>query len=97
MKKQLFEDLLLANNNLSALLADALNIAEMQEQFHGGEPLTLALTLGKSTINSSILSANGRCLFADDLFKTLLNEQKAKIAMCVCDMQTFLEASEGVE
>ena len=51
MKKQLFEDLLIANNNLSALLADALNIAEMQEQFHSGEPLTLALTLGKSTIH----------------------------------------------
>lgn len=91
MNEELLECLRLASNNLSAQLSEAEQLAEMQKRFHGGELLQLGLTLGDATINTSVLTANGKSLFADDLFKTLLAEQKAKIAMTVCDLQTFLE------
>lgn len=91
MNEELLESLRLANNNLSDLLSEAERLAEMRKRFHGGELLKLSLTLGEATINASVLTANGKALFADDLFKTLLTEQKAKIAMAVCDLQTFLE------
>lgn len=91
MNEKLLEGLRLANNNLSDLLSEAEQLAEMRKRFHSGELLKLSLTLGDATINASVLTANGKALFADDLFKTLLVEQKAKIAMTVCDLQTFLE------
>lgn len=91
MNEELLESLRLASNNLSELLSETERLAEMQKHFHGGELLKLALTLGETTINTSVLTANGKALFADELFKTLLAEQKAKITMAVCDLQTFLE------
>lgn len=91
MNEELLEGLRLASNNLAELLSEAERLAEMQKRFHGGELLKLSLTLGETTINASVLTANGKALFADDLFKTLLTEQKTKIAMTVCDLQTFLE------
>lgn len=91
MNEELLEGLRLANNNLTKLLSKAEQLAEMQKRFHGGELLKLDLTLGETTISTSVLTANGKALFADELFKTLLIEQKAKIAMTVCDLQTFLE------
>lgn len=91
MNEELLEGLRLASNNLAELLSEAERLAEMQKRFHGGELLKLSLTLGETTINASVLTANGKALFADDLFKTLLAEQKTKIAMTVCDLQTFLE------
>lgn len=91
MNEELLESLRLANNNLSELLTEAEQLAEMKKRFHGGELLKLDLTLGETTISTSVLTANGKALFADELFKTLLVEQKAKIALTVCDLQNFLE------
>lgn len=91
MNEELLEGLRLASNNLTKLLSEVEQLAEMQKRFHGGELLKLALTLGETTISTSVLTANGKALFADELFKTLLAEQKAKIAMTICDLQTFLE------
>lgn len=91
MNEKKLEWLRLASNNLSKQLSEAEQLTEMQKRFHGGELLNLSLTLGEKTINTQVLTANGKSLFADDLFKTLLTEQKAKIAMTVCDLQTFLE------
>ena len=91
MNEELLKFLRLATTNLTKLLSEAEQLAEMQKRFHGGELLKLDLTLGETTISTSVLTANGQALFADELFKTLLVEQKAKIAMTVCDLQTFLE------
>lgn len=91
MNEELLDCFRFASNNLSGLIADAEQLVEMRKRFHGGELLKLSLTIGETTINTSVLAANGKALFADDFFKTLLAEQKAKIAMAVCDLQTLIE------
>ena len=62
MNEELLEGLRLANNNLTKLLSKAEQLAEMQKRFHGGELLKLDLTLGETTISTSVLTANGKAL-----------------------------------
>lgn len=91
MNKEQLHFLQLATENLTSLLHEAVEVSEMQEQFHNGGLLNLSLNIGETTVNTKVLTANGKNCFADDLFKTLEAEQKTRIAIAIADLQTAFE------
>lgn len=93
MNKEQLHFLQLATENLTSLLHEAVEVSEMQEQFHNGGLLSLSLNIGETTVKTKVLTANGKNCFANDLFKTLEAEQKARIALAIADLQTAFETN----
>lgn len=96
MKQRFIDDLRTTANNV-LLCCDRLDdLTKMREQFHGGEMAKLTFSVGETTLSDFAFLANGKGLFADELFTMFENGLKAKLNDCVSFAETVLEA-EGAE
>lgn len=95
MKQRFVDDVKAQATEIIAACDRLTELNQMKAAFGKGEVATLSLTIGKSVIATIPFSANGKALFANDIFNTMESQGWANIDTALSSIQTILEAESA--
>lgn len=96
MKQRFIDDLHTVANTIESSCIKLAQINQLQNNYHGGETLTLSLKAGDTELSNCLFNANGKAMQLEDLFKMLEDKERSAINEAVNDLQTILDV-EGAE